>query len=80
MGTADCRFGLSKFAGVITMPETQQIQKILDDAFARFQAEHPEVVQSLEEMNITFADYLQILSGMNDSVQPMSGNAQVQPR
>ncbi len=79
MGTTDCRFGPSKFPGVFTMPETQSIQKILDDAFARFQAEHPEVVQSLEEMNITFADYLQILSGMNDSVQPISGNAQVQP-
>ncbi len=57
-------------------PESERVQRVLDDAFAKFRQDHPEIVQALETMNISFAEYLMILSAQTKDQQTTSGNAQ----
>jgi hypothetical protein len=57
-------------------PESEQIQKVLDEAFARFRAEHPEVAASIEATSVPFAEYLAILSHLNYDTTTTTGNAQ----
>lgn len=56
-------------------PESEKVQRILDEAFAKLKQEHPEVVQAIEAMNVSFAEYLTILSAQTKEVQTTSGNA-----
>ena len=57
-------------------PESERVQRVLDDAFAKFRQDHPEIVQAIEAMNISFAEYLMILSAQTKDQQTTSGNAQ----
>jgi hypothetical protein len=56
--------------------ESERVQRVLDDAFAKLRQDYPEVVQAIEAMNISFAEYLTILSAQTKDVQTISGNAQ----
>jgi hypothetical protein len=60
-------------------PESEKIQRVLDDAFAKLRQDHPEVVQAIEAMNISFAHYLAVLSAQTTEPQSTSGNAQTPP-
>jgi hypothetical protein len=42
-------------------PENEKVQRVLDDAFAKLRQDYPEVVQAIEAMNISFAQYMTIL-------------------
>jgi hypothetical protein len=55
-------------------PEIQKIQLDLDTAFADFKSQNPELAQALETLNITYSEYLRVLSGLNTEPQTTSGN------
>ena len=57
-------------------PENERAQRVLDEAFAKFRQDHPDVVQAIETLNISFEQYLTALSTQNNDVQTVSGNAQ----
>jgi hypothetical protein len=57
-------------------PENENVQRVLDGAFAKLRQDYPEVVQAIETMNISFAEYLTILSAQAKDPQTISGNAQ----
>jgi hypothetical protein len=57
-------------------PENEAVQRVLDVAFAKFSEEHPEIVQAIEAMNVSFAEYLTVLSAQTQDVHTVSGNAQ----
>jgi hypothetical protein len=56
-------------------PESEKAQRVLDEAFAKLRQDQPEVVQAMETMNISFAEYLAILSAQNIEAQTTAGNA-----
>lgn len=56
-------------------PENEKAQRVLDEAFAKLRQDHPEVVQAIEAMNVSFAEYLMVLSAQTKDVQTTSGNA-----
>lgn len=56
-------------------PENERAQRILDEAFAKLRQDHPEVVQAIEAMNVSFAEYVTILSAQTAEPQTISGNA-----
>jgi hypothetical protein len=65
------------FASETSMtPESEKVQRVLDDAFGKFRHDHPEVVQAIEAMNVSFAQYLAVLSAQTTDPQTTSGNAQ----
>jgi hypothetical protein len=57
-------------------PESERVQRVLDDAFAKLRQDHPDVVQAIETMNVSFAEYLTILAAQTKDAQTTSGNAQ----
>lgn len=57
-------------------PENELAQQVLDVAFAKFREEHPEVVDAIEAMNVSFAQYLTVLSAQSGEPQTVSWNAQ----
>jgi len=54
--------------------EIEKIQAALDAAFADFRNQNPELAQALETLNISYAEYLRLLSGLNTEPQTTSGN------
>lgn len=58
--------------------EVQKAQERLDEAFAAFERDHPEVVEAMRVMNISFAEYLQALSSLKEG-SSTSGNAAATP-
>jgi hypothetical protein len=61
----------------VRMPtlEIDRIQSVLDVAFADFKAQNPELAEALETLNISYSEYLRVLSGLNAEPQTASGNA-----
>jgi len=57
-------------------PESERMQRVLDEAFAKLKQEHPEVVQAIEALNVSFAEYMTLLSAQTQDVQTISGNTQ----
>jgi hypothetical protein len=57
-------------------PENEKVQRVLDEAFTKLRQEHPDVVKAIEAMNLSFAEYLTILSTQTADAQTTSGNAQ----
>ncbi|HEX4055936.1 MAG TPA: hypothetical protein VHX86_16855 [Tepidisphaeraceae bacterium] len=55
--------------------DTERDQKIIDQAFAKFTADFPEVAQSIEAMRISYADYLSMLSNLSGEIPTTVGNA-----
>jgi hypothetical protein len=62
--------------GTTMTPETERTQRILDEAFAKFKLENAEVAQTLEMLNVSFGEYVQMLSNLHSDPQTTSGNAQ----
>lgn len=58
--------------------EIQKKQQQLEDAFAAFEQEHPEVAQALKVMNISFPEYLQALAALKQ-VSSTTGNSTTNP-
>lgn len=58
---------------------SEQIQKILDEAFAKFSHDFPDVARSIELMNITYADYLRLLSGQQNEIPSSVGSSLTPP-
>ncbi len=58
-------------------PEYEAVQHNLEQAFSRFRQENPSVAQTIETMNMTFSEYVQLMYGVQPDVQAMTGNAQV---
>jgi hypothetical protein len=54
--------------------EIERIQSALDAAFADFKTQNPELAQALETLNISYGEYLRVLSGLNADPQTTSGN------
>lgn len=57
-------------------PESEKVQRVLDEAFAKLRQEHPDVVQAIETTNLSFAEYLTILAAQTADAQTILGNAQ----
>lgn len=55
-------------------PEIQKTQEHLQEVFAAFERDHPEVVEAMGVMNISFPEYLQALASLKE-VPSTSGNA-----
>ncbi len=55
-------------------PETEQIQRELEDAFAVFKEANPAVAAAIEALNISYAEYLQMLAGLSSDLYTQSGN------
>jgi hypothetical protein len=58
-------------------PESEKAQRVLDEAFAKFRQDHPQVVEAIEAMNVSFTEYLMVLSAQTRDAQTISGNAQI---
>lgn len=56
--------------------DIKKIQESLDEAFARFKDENPEVAEAMRVLNISYAEYLRFLSGLRTEPQSVSGNTQ----
>ena len=54
--------------------EVQKIQDSLDVAFANFRLENPELSEALRVLNISYAEYLRVLSGQLEP-STSSGNS-----
>ncbi len=59
--------------------DSERTQRILDEAFAKFKSDHPEVAHAIESMNMSYAEYLRILSGLSSDIQTTAGSAQTPP-
>ena len=46
--------------------DVQGMASDLEAAFSRFQAEHPELVEAMAVMNLSFADYLEALTALQE--------------
>lgn len=55
--------------------KAQQMQDALDTAFAAFSQEHPEVADALRVFNVSYAEYLQMMSSLREDGKTISGNA-----
>lgn len=53
--------------------EIKQIQENLDEAFAQFKRENPELAEALQVMNVSFAEYIQMLSNLRANQTSISG-------
>jgi hypothetical protein len=56
------------------MPNIQKTQDQFQEAFAAFEKEHPEVVEAMKVMSVSFQDYLQSLAALKEAPST-SGNA-----
>lgn len=54
--------------------EVERIQAAIDAAFADFKSQNPDLAQALETLNISYSEYLRVLSGLNAEPQTTSGN------
>lgn len=54
--------------------EIQKTQDHLQEAFALFERDHPEVAEAMKVMNISYPEYLQALAALKE-VPSTSGNA-----
>jgi hypothetical protein len=54
--------------------DVEKMQLRLDEAFASFREQHPDVAEAIRVLNIPYAEYLRILSGLNPELHSMSGN------
>lgn len=65
--------------GGLIMPTTdiQKTQEILEQAFATFAVEHPDVAEAMRTMNISFQEYLEALARLKET-SSSSGNASTQ--
>ena len=39
-------------------PEIEAVQRVLDQAFARFRADYPEIAKTLDAMGVSYSQYL----------------------
>ncbi len=56
--------------------ETQKIHDALDAAFARFRQDNPELAEAMRVLNISYAEYLRVLAGLQLEPSTSSGNSQ----
>jgi hypothetical protein len=59
--------------------DAERIQKILDEAFAKFKADFPSVAHSIEIMKLSYAEYLTVLSKLSNEIPTRVGNAVTPP-
>ncbi len=55
-------------------PDLMEAARRIELALAAFEREHPEVVEAMRVMNISFPDYLQALARLKQETS-VSGNA-----
>ncbi len=55
-------------------PDAKEVSRGMELAFAAFEREHPEIVEAMRVMNISFQDYLQALAMLKEETS-VSGNA-----
>ena len=58
-------------------PESQAAQKVLDEAFARFKVDYPEVARTIETMSVSFEQYLATMQGLRPDLETVSGTAKM---
>jgi hypothetical protein len=56
--------------------QIQQVQQNLEDAFANFRQANPEIAEAMRVLNISYAEYLNVLFGLNLAPETASGNTQ----
>ena len=56
--------------------EIEALQQQLEEAFTTFRGHHPEVVEAMETMNLSFEQYLQAMASLKEA-KFGSGNASV---
>jgi hypothetical protein len=56
--------------------DVEKMQLRLDEAFARFREQNPEVAEAMRVLQISYAEYLRVLSGLNIGIDTVSGNTQ----
>jgi hypothetical protein len=56
-------------------PESEAVQKVLDEAFAKFRSDYPEIARTLDAMGISFSQYLATMQGLRPDLQTTSGSA-----
>jgi hypothetical protein len=57
----------------MTAPDAQKIQQALDEAFAQFKRDNPELADALQVMNVSFAEYVQMLANLRATETSVSG-------
>lgn len=55
--------------------ESEAIQKVLDESFAKFRSDYPEIARTLEAMGVSFAQYLATMQNLRPDLQTVSGSA-----
>ena len=55
-------------------PDIKESQAQLQEAFATFEREHPEVAEAMKVMSMSFPDYLEALASLKDT-SSSSGSA-----
>jgi hypothetical protein len=58
--------------------DLDKTQAALEENFAAFEKQYPDVTEAMKIMNISFHDYLQALAAMRE-VPSMAGNATTNP-
>jgi hypothetical protein len=53
--------------------EIIQMERNLEEAFARFKDENPDVAAAIEVLKIPYAEYLRALYGLSPETQSISG-------
>ncbi len=56
--------------------ETEKIQQSLEEAFANFRQENPQLAEAMRVLNISYAEYLRVLAGLQLEPITSSGNSQ----
>jgi hypothetical protein len=56
-------------------PEGEAAQKVLDEAFARFRADYPEIARTLDAMNVSFEQYLATIQDLRPDLETGTGTS-----
>lgn len=60
----------------MAVSDVKTIQNVLDEAFDQFKDANPEVAEAMQVLNISYAEYLRVLSGLRVEPQSVSGNSE----
>ncbi len=58
--------------------ETEKMQQSLDEAFANFRHENPQLAEAMRVLNISYAEYLRVLAALQLELEPSTSSANSQ--